>query len=516
MTRRGKRESRTYRVMIATNEMESEIIQQTILEQFGSDCKIVVCTEGDSVLETLEKEKADMLFLRILLDDINQLDVLCQIRKMHKHLPICVCSDVCSPDIVSQIIFCGVEGYLSLPLKKSLLKRVLCRFEERIRLCRNSFERNMGEQRKKEILENGFIYSILFGIKHEKQLYSYCDALELPKQGCIINVRCKRNRGDLDKVAGKVRPILHQNASHVVGTKVENRLVYYIGIDKQSMGNSNHRLYKQELKIKLEQELEQIFPQTCLVGVGGAYSVDEIYKSYQETLREENVKSEEYRPFGNRNEKYNNHREYVDKVNKLLDSLKFNKEDSGQIFMDILEWMDYLETDAKINKIIQLLIICCHTAYMDEHNGVQFLDCAQLLQEAEETKELEQWAYRKFEYILYMIQEHQGRNTSAAVKQALDYMERNYNTEISLDEVAKYVGVSPQHFSKIFKLETGTNYVDWITELRMEQAKQYLTEGRRTIKEICYLVGYKDPNYFSRIFKKKFGISPSDYSSVRR
>lgn len=516
MTRRGKRENRTYRVMIAVNEMESEIIQQTILEEFGKNCKVVVCTEGDSILEMLEKEKVDMLFLEILLNGINQLDVLCQIRKMHEHLPICVCSDVCSPDIVSQIVLLRVEGYLSLPIRKSTLKKILFQFEEKIQLCKNSFERNMGEQRKKEILENGFIYSILFGIKHEKQLYSYCDALELPKQGYIINIRCKRNRGNLDKVAGKVRPILEQNASNVVGTKVENRLVYYIGMDKQSIGTSVRQLYKQELKKKIEQELKQDFQQTCLVGVGNAYSVDEIYKSYQETLREENVKREEYRLFGYRNEKYNNHREYVDKVNKLLDSLKFNKEDSGQIFMEILERMDYLEIDAKINKIIQLLIICCHTAYMDEHNGVQFLDCAQLLQEAEETKELEQWAYRKFEYILYMIQEHQGRNTSATVKQALNYMERNYNAEISLDEVAKYVGVSPQHFSKIFKLETGTNYVDWITELRMEQAKQYLIEGRRTIKEICYLVGYKDPNYFSRIFKKKFGVSPSEYTSVRR
>lgn len=516
MTMRGKRENRTYRVVIAANEMESEIIQQTIYEQFGSNWKIVVCTEGGAVLETLEKEKVDMLFLGILLNGINQLDVLRQIRKMQKHLPICVCSDACSPDVVSQIVFCGVDGYLAFPIKKNVLKKILLQFEEKIQLRKSSFERNMEEQRKKEILENGFIYSILFGIKHEKQLYSYCDALGIQKQGCIISIRCKKNRGDLDKVAGKVRSILEQNASNVVGTKVENRLVYYIGMDKQSAGATIHRLYKQELKKQIEQELEQGFQQIYFVGVGGAYSVDEIYKSYQDTLREENVKSEEYRLTGHRNEKYNNHREYADKVSKLLDAIKFSKEDSGQFFMEILEWMDYLETNAKINKIIQLLVICCHTAYMDEDNGLQFLDCAQLLQEAEEAKELEQWAYRKFEYILYVIQEHQGRNTSATVKQALDYMERNYNTEISLDEVAKYVGVSPQHFSKIFKLETGTNYVDWITELRMEQAKQYLIEGGRTIKEICYLVGYKDPNYFSRIFKKNIGVAPSDYNSVRR
>ena len=60
-------------------------------------------------------------------------------------------------------------------------------------------------------------------------------------------------------------------------------------------------------------------------------------------------------------------------------------------------------------------------------------------------------------------------------------------------------------------METGTNYVDWLSNLRIEQAKKYLSNGDRTIKEICYLVGYKDPNYFSRIFKKIVGMSPSEY-----
>lgn len=515
MTMRGKRENRTYRVMIAIDEKDSEVLEQAISERFGNNWKVVACTEGKSVLEMVEREKVDMLFLGLLFDGINQLEALHQIRKMHKHLPICVCSDGCSSDVVSQVILLEVDGYLELPVKRSILQKVFLRFEEKVRLRKNYFERNVEEQRKKEILENGFIYTILFGNKHEKQLYSYCDALEIPKQGCIINVRCK-NQGDLDKAERKIRDILEKNTSNIVGTKVENRLVYYIGMDKHSVGSSIQRVYKQELKKQISQELEKCFSQVYLVGVGGVYAVDEIYKSYQETLREENVKNDEYRLLNYRNEKYNNYREYTNKVNKLLDSLKFNKENSGQIFLEILDWMDYLERDAKINKIIQLLVICCHTAYTDEDNGVQFLSCSQLLQEGQEAGDLKQWAYRKFEYILYVIQQHQGRNTSVTVKQALEYMEKHYNTEISLDDVAKYVGVSPQHFSKIFKLETGTNYVDWITEIRMEQAKQYLTEGERTIKEICYLVGYKDPNYFSRIFKKNVGVAPRDYNAIRR
>lgn len=512
---RGKRINTTYQVLVATNEKDSEAIKQIISEEVGNDWKVTACTDGNAVLEMLKKKNVDMLFLGLLFDGINQLEVLRQIRKMHKHLPICVCSEGCSPDIVSQVVSLGVDGYLELPVKRSIFQKIVLQFQEKVRERKNSFERNVEAQRKREILENGFIYTILFGVKHEKKLYSYCDALEIPKQGCVLSIRC-RNQGDLDKAEGKVREILEKNTSNVVGTKVENRLVYYIGMDKQSVGSVIQRLYKQELRKKIKQELEEYFLQTYLVGVGGVYAIDEIYKSYQETLREGNVKSEEYQLSGYRTEKYGNHREYANKVNKLLDSLKFNKEDSGQNFMELLDGMDYLERDAQINKIIQLLVVCCHTVYAGEDNGVQFLDCAQLLQEGQEVKDVKQWAYHKFEYVLYVLQQHQGRNTSVTVKQALEYMEKNYNKEISLDDVAKYVGVSPQHFSKIFKLETGTNYVEWITEIRMEQAKQYLTKGDRTVKEICYLVGYKDPNYFSRIFKKNVGVAPRDYNTIRR
>ena len=73
------------------------------------------------------------------------------------------------------------------------------------------------------------------------------------------------------------------------------------------------------------------------------------------------------------------------------------------------------------------------------------------------------------------------------------------------------MGVTPQHFSKIFKMETGIKYVDWLSELRIERAKEYLLEEKYTVKEVCFLVGYKDPNYFSRIFRKMVGVPPSEY-----
>ena len=84
----------------------------------------------------------------------------------------------------------------------------------------------------------------------------------------------------------------------------------------------------------------------------------------------------------------------------------------------------------------------------------------------------------------------------------------NFQKDVSLDEVSRVANVSPYYFSKVFKEETGETFVEYLTGLRMEHAKNLLREKEKSIKQICVESGYSDPNYFSRIFKKMTGLSP--------
>jgi two-component system, response regulator YesN len=102
----------------------------------------------------------------------------------------------------------------------------------------------------------------------------------------------------------------------------------------------------------------------------------------------------------------------------------------------------------------------------------------------------------------------EGKNI---IMNAVEYINNNYKRDIMLEEVANYINISSFYFSKIFKEYTGKNYIDYITDLRIEIAKEKLRQGGTSIKEICYEVGYNDPNYFSRVFKKSEGLSPTDY-----
>ena len=102
------------------------------------------------------------------------------------------------------------------------------------------------------------------------------------------------------------------------------------------------------------------------------------------------------------------------------------------------------------------------------------------------------------------------------VVRAQEYIRENYHRDLSLDEVSRHMDLSPYYFSKLFKEETGGNFVEYVTSLRITKAKELLAGDRGSMKEICGAVGYSDPNYFSRIFKKNTGVTPTEYRESER
>lgn len=103
------------------------------------------------------------------------------------------------------------------------------------------------------------------------------------------------------------------------------------------------------------------------------------------------------------------------------------------------------------------------------------------------------------------------------IEKAKIYIQENYqNEEMSLQSVASNVNVSSNHFSAIFRKETGETFIDYLTEVRMNKAKDLLTCTSMKTSEIGFEVGYRDPHYFSYIFKKMVGMSPKEYRRVKK
>ncbi len=109
---------------------------------------------------------------------------------------------------------------------------------------------------------------------------------------------------------------------------------------------------------------------------------------------------------------------------------------------------------------------------------------------------------------------HKERMDSAKLlaEKTKEYIASNYNdSTLSIDKVCSYLGVSATYFSSVFKKETGLSFVAYLTNVRMEEALNLLQTTEEKSYVIAGKVGYEEPNYFSYVFKKQYGVSPSKY-----
>lgn len=103
-------------------------------------------------------------------------------------------------------------------------------------------------------------------------------------------------------------------------------------------------------------------------------------------------------------------------------------------------------------------------------------------------------------------------NANEAIHRAQEYIDENYvSEEVSLKNVAAFVNLSPTYFSALFKKETGMNFSDYLTKVRMEKAKELLCRTSKLVSEIAYEVGFNDYRYFGQLFKKYTGQTPREF-----
>jgi YesN/AraC family two-component response regulator len=101
------------------------------------------------------------------------------------------------------------------------------------------------------------------------------------------------------------------------------------------------------------------------------------------------------------------------------------------------------------------------------------------------------------------------------IESAVIYLQNQYMEDISLDSCADHVGMNPVTLSKSFKQVIGKNFIDYLTELRMDKAKELLRETDHKINDIAVKVGYQI-SYFNRLFKKLESVTPGEYRERSR
>lgn len=96
----------------------------------------------------------------------------------------------------------------------------------------------------------------------------------------------------------------------------------------------------------------------------------------------------------------------------------------------------------------------------------------------------------------------------------MHYLRSNYSKKVTLDDIGRLTFFSPNYCENVFKRETGHSVIDYLLEIRMEAAKKMLADGAYSLGDVSEAVGFDDYNYFSRVFKKRTGYTPSEYKRL--
>jgi two-component system response regulator YesN len=146
-----------------------------------------------------------------------------------------------------------------------------------------------------------------------------------------------------------------------------------------------------------------------------------------------------------------------------------------------------------------------------DHDPQALTERISKLHECRDIDEVYVWMKAEMDQFFGNFNKWQKKYSENAVSKAVRYMEEHYSEQLPLQQVASQVHFNATYFSHLFKKETGRSFVDYIIELRMEKAKQLLSNTDMKITEVSGAIGYDLPNYFAKLFKQSTGLSPKEY-----
>ena len=195
------------------------------------------------------------------------------------------------------------------------------------------------------------------------------------------------------------------------------------------------------------------------------------------------------------------------------------KEDASSAIKRIDELAQMFNQNQHPPKLLKLLVIQIigelYSAYQYVFDNTELnFNFAAFHESILNTKHLDQLIVSTSELLSLIVHElkYIRRNQSKhLIKRAINFIDHNYDQNISLEDVAKVINLSKQYVCHIFKKETGQNLSHYINQVRIEKAKQLLLNPANSNKDIYSMVGFSNQQYFSRVFKKMTNMTTSEY-----
>lgn len=525
-----------YRVMLADDEgIVLDSLKMIIQKNFPEQCQVETAKTGRNVIELAESFRPDIAFMDIQMPGINGIEAIREIKKSNSSVVFIILSAYDKFDYAKEAINLGVLEYVNKPFSARVITEVL---EKAMRSIDSKRKKRSDDLRIKEkmetvtpIIENGFVYSIMFQDYFTDEVDNYKQLLGLDADyGCMLAlVMGDDQRGNhMTNAVGagvrtsmnyaRVREVVKETWDCIVGSVISNKIPVFVPMKSGKM-EYEERIGMIDVCRELARKLKRMTDISFRIGIGSIRKLNESMDSYEEALKAlanstGSVAHVDDLPIQCRYDE-----EYpIDLERNLFDKLRSgSREECEWAAEQYFDWMldTYDEKNMSVRlKTLEFVLWAEHEAYEDGGLTYHFSEREHylpLVMNAEKNSELRSWFVDKFVEANRNMCTKKEEHENQLVVRAQNYIRDNFQKDLSLDEVSRQLDLSPYYFSKLFKEETGSNFVEYVTNLRICRAKELLMQDGHSMKEICAAVGYSDPNYFSRIFKKNTGVTPTEF-----
>ena len=501
-------------------------------------------SDGELAYPMIIKEKPDILITDIRMPFMDGLELCKLVKKELPNIKILILSGYDEFDYAKEAIRLGVTEYLLKPISSGKLLEALNGVSESIR--REKEDKDLVRKYMEEMREN---------TEHEKQKFfeqmiagnlSMADELETGEKyemnlsaGMYNLLLFRFTLGEENRKSGE----LLGEAEYAI-EKLTERLEYVFEFQRGVEGwafllmADNEEQMSERVK-ELSKDLEEIMKNYSTIayfgGIGQPVArLRELEESFREAERalaarftmELNriISVEDIRMAQNVDTlddiEITNFGE-IEKTRTMLEKFLNNgAEDEIDEFVDV--YINELsEENLKSVLMRQYIIMDAYIVMMsfcEKFEGIE----GEMQAQSEELKnsmktiqtleEIKNYIRMLLKKIIGVRDTISGRRYSDIIEIAKDQIRKTYmSDEISLNTIAAEVGMSPSYFSSIFSKEMGKTFVEYLTEIRMDRAKELLMCSSMKTSEIGYEVGYKDPHYFSYIFKKTQNCTPKEF-----
>ena len=522
------------KLLIADDEYLVTESIKFIIEKNIEGIEIVgTAKSGREAIEKSIELNPDVVFMDIRMPGIDGIEAIKQIKEINNNINFVIISAYEYFNYAKEAVALGVCEYILKPINKAKLIEILNKLLVIVNEKKLSIQKELilKEKLNKIIPHLGgqFVYSHIFGGGMPKDLEFYEEIFDMPLytgyilMGVIKNDPNKAIEDNLkisiekQKFYETFSLSLKSYCRCLVGNPLLDRVVAYVPshIDENHYEVRNRAL---ELANRVKKRINESVNIPYKIGIGRIHTIENMTKSYEEayvvaTMPEIHsiAHFDDINISANKIENFplNKEKDFIDRL--VSDDIR----GAVEVFEDIYLWLERnygKDIDRIKSSLIEILILMRKSSlYQTNYSSVDEQKYIAYMLKIKDAKQLKQSFIK---YVNSKVRENkQARESELNVlmEKVIKYIEHNYTKNITLNDVAENINMSYHYFSKFFKDSMGKNFSDYITDLRINKSKELLKHNNLSIKEICFSIGYSDPNYFSKAFKKITGISPTEY-----